>query len=426
MKRLISFVLVFCVFLSLVSVPVYASDTENSESLGWFNFCDYLMESASVSLIDDYSTSFAVSFEFSLSVNAMDIVIFDSANVLAGYDPSDVIEVYGYCLMDLTIYNLGDGFYRLYAESDSDLNASFDFEIAFSFPDSVTTDLTVVSWYAHSASFYSSSIECTCDIMSIDYGATIQYRPSDTINYREWQAGSNFTDVYLQLDLYSVNWAKYDYIDFIISVNCLSFTSIAAWRDGYQLPISYEIVENSSLGTSHYTVSIRLDLRGLDRSNVSLPNVHLEFQQNPNEWNFVGVISCVGGIYFDNLSPYQFFTTRLFSVLEGRIWGSLNTIGNRLVNIYNSIVKPDSDINDMGNAVETQGQELDSMLQEMNSVTRPPLDDVDGDFSEIVSTDDLVLASQGLGSLLNNDIILSIFTMSLLLCLASYVFFGKK
>lgn len=413
---------------------VSASDIEDISTSSWIDLFDY---SAFINTIYVQNESYAV-FEIELDQNisctAIDIVLYDSLNVLSSYNVEDIVSFGAFYSFDYNVYSLGDGYYRFYGQADltGDITSTY-FYFELFFPDSVTSTFTVLHWYVNTVSMVSYDIECTCDVLAYGYGATINYRPSDTINHREWEASSEFTTPFLQLDLFSSEWKKYDYIDYIVTVNCMSFLSIAAFHDGVQIPIDYDLIENSTIGTSTYTFSIRMDLRGLDRSVSSFPNIHIELQQSPGEYNLVGVLSCVGGISVSTLSPFQYFSYNLFSRLSSWIYSPLSTIRQfvssisvTVSSIYNALSGPNQGVDHIGQQVQDKEDQLQDMVAEMNSVTRPPIDDVDGDVSDIISTDDLVLASQGLGNLIQNEIIISIFSMSLLLCLASYVFFGKK
>lgn len=76
--------------------------------------------------------------------------------------------------------------------------------------------------------------------------------------------------------------------------------------------------------------------------------------------------------------------------------------------------------------VDQQKEQLQGMVDVMDSVQKPALDSVQSDLGAYVPQGDMVLATAPLGTLLNNEIIVTIFSISLLFVMASYVLFGKK
>ena len=76
--------------------------------------------------------------------------------------------------------------------------------------------------------------------------------------------------------------------------------------------------------------------------------------------------------------------------------------------------------------VKEQSEQLNQMVGTMDSVQKPSLDSVQSDISAIVPQGDMVLATAPLGTLLGNEIIVTIFSISLLFVMVSYILFGKK
>lgn len=76
--------------------------------------------------------------------------------------------------------------------------------------------------------------------------------------------------------------------------------------------------------------------------------------------------------------------------------------------------------------VDQQKEQLEGMVDVMDSVEKPALDSVQSDLGAYVPQGDMVLATAPLGTLLGNEIIVTIFSISLLFVMVSYILFGKK
>lgn len=420
MKRVLVLVLVLAFSVTMFAMPASASELDDST---WINVFDYVEDNHLYYAEGDVCVDvFLISLPDPLAVYSFDMVVHDVGGVLAGSGDSFSFQFAGVVCFDVKYIYLGDNLYRIYGyeysgDQDSIVTDELYFQILID--SAIAGYFDILSLYVNIAPNTTFDIECYCDILAYAYGNSIHYVPTDDINHREWLASDEAVDPFLQLDLFSEDWQKYDYIDFILNVQCFSITSITAFRDGVQLPVSYSMTDNSSSGSKSFTILIRLDLRGLDRTNSSLPIIHIEGQMLPSEYNLVGVLSCVGGIITDNSNPFVVFFSQI------RI--GLTNISNSVNRLYQYISGDNSTAdNTFAANVQTKDDELDVLIQDMNAVERPNIDSVQSDVSDLVSGNDIVLASQGLGSLINNDIIFSLFSMSLILCLASYVFFGKK
>lgn len=415
MKRFLVVVLVLAFSVTMLAMPASASELELDN---WINVFDYIENPHLYYCDGSNGFDIVLSLPDAWPIYSIDMVIHDVGGILS--EPTFLLG--GIVYFEVDYVSLGDNLYRVYGyeysgEQDNIVTDELYIQI---FQDSEFSGyFDILSLYVNTVSNSTFDIECYCDILSYAYANSIHYVPTDEVNHRSWLASDEAVDPFLQLDLYSEDWQKYDYIDFIVTMSCFSVTAISAFRDGVELPITYSMTDNSSTGGKTFTILIRLDLRGLDRSNPSCPNIHIEGQQLPSEYNLVGVVSCVGGIITDNSNPFVYFFTRI------RL--SINNLSNWVAKIYQYVAGDSSSKDDnFDDQVATKDEELNNLMQDMNAIEKPSIDSVQSDVSDIVSTDDIVLASQGLGSLMNNDIIFSLFSMSLIFCLASYVFFGKK
>ena len=425
MKRVVVLVLVLAVSVSMFAVPVSAEDNDNDTWVNIFDICELNPSFVSSDGLMEHSLD--ITFPTTISIYSFDLTFVDNLGYL-----SDYLTYIDFCddndrYYDVDYELIGDDVYRVYGSCDlSDYFSCVDFYLSFGLDSYNVMDISFLSFYVNIAPVNYWEIECYCDILAYGYGNTIHYVPTDKINYREWTASDYYDNPFLQLDLYCSDWNKYDYIDYCITMTCLSFTSITAFQDGVQLPISYTLTDNSSVGAHTYTLTIRLDLRGLDRSNSSFPNIHIEAQQSPGGNNMVSILSCVGGVVTD-LGDSEISWLK---IIWNKLIGGFNNLSGRLQMIYNMLNSMAGDSSSADNSfaadVQNKNIKLGDLNDSLNAIDRPELDSVQSDVSALVSSNDIILASSGIGSLVSNDIIFSIFSMSLVLCLASYVFFGKK
>lgn len=85
---------------------------------------------------------------------------------------------------------------------------------------------------------------------------------------------------------------------------------------------------------------------------------------------------------------------------------------------------PDAD--DFASDMESQATEFGEMVDDLDSVTKPPVGDVDVDLSDVVSDDDIAGATTPLVGILSNSLFLSMALISLTLGLIAYVIYGKR
>lgn len=78
------------------------------------------------------------------------------------------------------------------------------------------------------------------------------------------------------------------------------------------------------------------------------------------------------------------------------------------------------------NAVQEQVSEFDTIIDTMDSVQRPDLDQIQTDVQAVAPGLDILRATGPFRAMLSNELLLTVFSMSLLFCTGSYVLFGKK
>lgn len=414
MKRVLVLVLVLAFSVTMFAMPASASELDDTN---WVSVFDITNFKSLHSYTNKSALNLSITLPEKMPVYYYDIVIQDIGGNLDGSDY--YFTVGNEWAFTVNVVSLGRDYYRIYGYNYTDYAESTMLRFNLGFTDGTYTgSIYFVSFRFSTLDVSAWDIECYCAIAASSYESTIHYVPSDDVNHRMFDGGADYDSPALSLNIWCDDWKKYDYIDYVLYLDCYSVTSVSCYFDGQPVPIDISFSDNSNSGSKGFTYVIRLDLRGLDRTRVysddvevTGPVIAIDGQTLPDAINTVAVVSCAGGIYVEQPDASVSWLKR---------------ISNTLTNLYNSLLSPDQGADDFNSIVNDKEQELSSMTDQLNSIERPSIDSVQSDVSDIVSTDDLVLASQPFAALMGDDIIFSLFSMSLILCLASYVFFGKK
>lgn len=95
-------------------------------------------------------------------------------------------------------------------------------------------------------------------------------------------------------------------------------------------------------------------------------------------------------------------------------------------NILDALTPNTSKSDEMADEMASQATEMDELNQGLESMEKPDVDSIDTDISDIVSDGDITMVSGAFSVVLSDGIIGSMFVLSLLFMLASYVLFGKR
>ena len=74
----------------------------------------------------------------------------------------------------------------------------------------------------------------------------------------------------------------------------------------------------------------------------------------------------------------------------------------------------------------SQATEIQDAMQDMEQMERPDVDDIPSDITTIITGNEVIIATQGLGLLMMNPVLRELLTMAFTLALAAYVLFGKR
>ena len=423
MKRLVVLLLILSIYLSIFAFPAHAAELTDSTWINVFNYSDLAHNFVRSSKYNYVEMPFILTERFSLY--SFNLVFVDNTGDL--YDSLDYLDFYDGQddFADVQWEMIGDNVFRVWGNFFNGTLSEDYYSIEFGVPAGTLIDINILSFYASLSPIDSWEIEAYCSITAPNYERTIHYVPTDEVNYRMFDGGTDYVDPALTLDLWCNDWAKYDYIDYIVTLSCYSVTSISCWFDGRAVPIEVSTYDNSYTGSKWFTFVIRVDQRLIDRNfevdenrDVNGPLVLIEGQVTPDELNVVAVDSVIGSVVSDLGDPNVSFFVKAINYLKG--------IHTYVSVIYERLVSRSPEADSFAEDVSDKDQELVDLVDQMDSVDRPSVDSVDGDVTDFVSGDDILLASTAFGGVFESSIIVRICSMSLILCLASYVFFGKK
>lgn len=291
MKRFTRYVSLILVLVIVFLVPVSADDLDNTGS--WINVLDYATLNNSGSNYITFSNSITVSFDTDIKsiVRFVDIVV-----NTAGADISSA-SING---NSLTVVGLDSQVFRIYGSVGNITTGKYDLTLSAS----GTCYLDFFQFHVNGQ--YRLSYP---DIGSVNTGSRV-YTQSSSSSYVTFTVDPEFNE----LTVTSANWKRYDFLDFTFRYydDQGGISSISAEYNGIVLPVSVsrwtsndkveDTVNNSFFWRDCYWVTVRVDLRGLDRTIVASPKIHFTCGSG----SFY-LMSTVGSVAVDAIDPITLF-----------------------------------------------------------------------------------------------------------------------
>lgn len=247
--------------------------------------------------------------------------------------------------------------------------------------------------------------------LSLNYGDS---RPTQVT----W-AASDFNNLSFSIDVTSPDWQKFDYLDFQIICTVKSITSVSATFGDIVLPFSVSQIGDDSSGRMTILISVRIDLRGLDRSTSYVPTLIITGNSNLDYLNAFKLADCSGYVQY-NINPLFYYFKNLFIKLDS----SFQSLANVISNAINP--SDDGDAEQFQEVLIYQAGELDDIANVMESLDKPDPDSLN------VNLDSFALNANisGVGSVLavpmRNELLLQVLIMTFTFALVGYVLFGKR
>lgn len=288
----------------------------------------------------------------------------------------------------------------------------------------VTSDSSLVK-YASIDSFkvgvYSNTsidVEGYCSITSDSYSGSIHYVPTDTINYRSWVNDESYDNSHFDLYIYTPDWSKFDYIDYNIFCDVSDITSIHCEYGGNIVPIEVDYLDNTSMSSAGYGISVRIDLSNIDRSSYSGngPILWIDGVLHVGLTNFISVAYIVGHVRYTAQNPVVYWVKNLFYRID-----------SGFDSLLDALIGDTSSADDFNSESAEKNEQLQNMVGVMDTVQRPDINQLDPITQLNNSGADI---AGGIGPILTvpmqNPIILQVLILSLTFALVAYVLYGKR
>lgn len=267
------------------------------------------------------------------------------------------------------------------------------------------------------------------------------------VNGNSIAAGNTYTDNFPTTGInqitdrvYSIQFDRYylyDRIDLELYLDDASLSFLSCAVTGGQIPISLSYVNSEGIIETEYYlfdddnayadrgamsiefptgyVTVSIDLSQYPVKRDSVPFLSIGITHNLPSDGYFRVNHCKGILIFDNPSVLYFY----FQNLKNWLFSGFASI----VNVLNVGGNSGSDFND---SVSTQATEMDNLNDQLQEVTKPPLEDIESSVSDYVSESDINSSTAPLLEIFNSNIFLPVIMMSLILALGAYVLYGKR
>lgn len=535
--RVVALLLVLSCFISSVSADEYASR--------WISFLDYDTGTDNGNYLN-FTTSGTMSFTlpFACSVRSVQGYFASAGGTVSSVSLQRKGNSTTY---PCTILSLGNSLYRFYLTSTSTTLNSGEFYLVFTNDGTKNTVVNLLEFeYSEMrTSSYPEKGNLFVEYEKLKYDE-LEQPYYDVVSSHDTMAssstplkltfGANATDSladsisYYNYDAWvSISgWKKYDFIDFRLHCSVDSINSIVAYCGGVSLPceVSFFLSDGSRYavnagdnwgyidpygentrftyndftttyfnGGSELELTVRVDLRSLDRTTSNIPYVQITgYESHGLNYDYIELHSCNGYVDFEETDPlYSFlrlfvngfedtetilvqikeqlesdtFPTEMLteikdtitleiddlqsalsssiSTLQTKVTGSISTLQTKLTSLITGfrtsmeswaskisgqldqlINQSTSESDDFLDDVATQATELEEITDIIESVTKPPIEDIEVSVDEIVEATDIEKNTAPLALILENDIFLSVCIMSLTFALVSYGLYGKR
>lgn len=350
----------------------------------------------------------------------------------SGYAPTSVKVRYNNVYYTLTMAKIDSCTTRVYGDNIPDnLYADLVFQINKS--GSVSITYQILSCRVSSL----TSKEFKATAYSLLYGE--QYNTPFSFEYDNPDVDDMYGEY--QFPIVVTDWQKFDKITISGSVGAMALNSVRCTIGGLGLPyemnyavsnisgsdansigwteMKYYSYDESYKGTTETEIftyteylgkilfSITIDLSGVDRTSTE--QLICYFTCLANEWlgYTIQITGVTGFVDIADTSDVSWWT-RFKTFLTG-------------------LFDPDSpEAEDFQSSADQQGQQMEDLNEQLDSVTKPPVSDIETDLDDYVDPNALVIVNGNLAQLTNNSLIVAMLMISLIIALLSYILFGKR
>ena len=468
MKRIISLCCVCLTLLTALAVPVKATEIANDAN--WIEVLDYatVNDSGENGFSFTGSTQISLGLPSSFPLGYIEIIFYSNrtiSSVSCGQGPGQ---------RPMTISKISQTYYRAYVNMGGSSRSWTTYFNFISADSNNVTRVTLLSCKFATLDVVPWDIPAQCEIVSAEFQDTINYSPSDDVNYRIFQSASNYDDLFLMCYITVDTWKNYDYIDFQLMFDCFSIDSISASIGSINLPLDVSDYSSSNLGNSTHLISMRLDLSGIQRTTTDYPMITIMGTLDFDTSNSIDFVNCSGYILTSSFEPDVTWLSRIYSLIDLELWGWINTqttyltqeiqdavtsismeFTNLKANIDLSFENLVRSLDDWHTSLDThletmttriveaitgdtvhgenfqeelqyREDDLDDMADVMDSVEMPDIDSIDVDIDSFVDPADVEVLAAPLTVFLEADLFRTMIIMSILLATVSYTLYGKR
>lgn len=458
MKRIISLCCIALILVTSMAVPIQAS--EKKFYLDVLDYCTINDSGSNVFPVFG-STILSFSADFPQSnICYFDILYFTDGYVNGFGLPNISIVHPAGIEYPLTVIPIGDGYFRAYGDVGS-YNLFGNVKIKVYFDDS--SDYKGLFEFHSIKAFSCDSsltlIEAYAEVSSYKFSDTIHYVPTDEVNHRYFTADQDFTNNFLSVFAWTDEWKKYDFIDFMFTISASSINSVACFMGQNIVPIDVSIFSSAHDVYNDFFITIRMDLTSLDRTTSDYPMILIEGNVISGGLTGVAVVNVAGGLWTETHDPELTLLQRIILAISNGFSSMNFWINSQTSALIDSISASFTDLNSWINAqtydlftkidgaasviisairgdtspgnefqeeVDQKDQDLDEMAAVMDSVTKPPVDQINVSVDSIVSPADVQLLATPMAVFFDGQIFSQMIVMSILLATVSFVLFGKR
>lgn len=306
-------------------------------------------------------------------------------------------------------------------------------------------------------------------------GTSIDYGPTDSSNMRTW-IGADYTEggsFSVQFHPDTNNWQSYDFLDILVQIKCHDINSISCYFLGVSVPVQSSFIDSGNYAQDTFMLSLRVDLRNLDKSQSVYPIIFINGHETPLIQNKVDIYQITGITFFPSYFDDTFFLSHIFELLKdqfhninGWIFAQTQSIVNGISSIGTNIstwinaqtsslisgidsfknavsgwfTTLFSDLNDIKNSltgtvedgeeiqenIDNSKQEMQDYKDAMESLPVPDIEDVDLDLDDNSGNAAITSVGRVLVYGINNEVTLPIFMLLFTFAMVGYALYGKR
>lgn len=401
--RLLTIVLCI-VLLSCCIFSVSAADSFYN-----INVLDYSFLDAGIThnkALTNGSTSFFYDMPFNTRIYNCQM-LFKISRFTDVIDSITITDEENYSFTTDVLY-LGSGYYRLLWNGDGRFTDRFTFTVNYT--DSQGQRIDILNF---------SCSQVQASVFNPLFNSFITwYTPGNNILDRTFTGVNSFATEKISCIAYRVDfdftdeWQKYDYLDLCLTLEGCTIDSVNVMlSDDVAVPFEINEIVATTADTTRttYTFIISIDLTSVQREGDLYVLVRGSGGQTNDSIKVQSITcnSCTGYVRADSHdNPVTYWLQRIFNALKP-------TGSEGLADDFND-------------KVDDQKSELEGIKDSLDSVEKPNAADIDMNIDTYVPPSDLAVATAGLTSVMNNDIIVKLLLLTITFAIVGFILYGKR